>query len=138
MIEQDKRGINVIVFGGDIAVSAGHLDDPDKNWTFVSFGLCAKGEIGRLIRYHSGYGCQPDRLDFDHHTRLVFTDPKSIDVVISKLKKAKDYMIEDERSDLKLCDFCGSGDNLSYCDECKSYFCASCLCLCFDSEEEGI
>lgn len=36
-----------------------------------------------------------DHLDFNHHTRLVFTNPRSIDFVISNLEKAKKSMIND-------------------------------------------
>ena len=97
MIEKDENGINVIVFGsGDIEIGAGHLDSTGDNWVFVSFGQSVKGKIGRQIRDYSEYGCQPELMEFKHHTRLVFTNLKSIDVVMAKLIEAKKRMVNDD------------------------------------------
>lgn len=96
MITKDEDGSNVLVFGsGDIEIGSGHLDDPDENWGFVTFSKGKKGEIGRETEVMGEYGCNPEAMGFKHHTRLCFTDTKSIDVVIEHLEKAKKAMLDD-------------------------------------------
>lgn len=101
MIEKDDAGVNVIVLGsGDIEVCSGHLDDPEENWTFVSFGQSTPGEINRVIKEEDAHGCKSDTIGFKHHTRLAFTDPRSIDVVIHHLKEAKCLMLSELTRDI--------------------------------------
>ena len=89
-------GVNVLIFGsGDIEVTSGGVDDPEVNHGVVAFGQGEKGAVGRDMEIYGEFGCNPKSVDFPHHTRFVFTDPRSIDVVISHLEKVKKGMIED-------------------------------------------
>ena len=95
MIEKND-GVNVLVFGsGDIEVTSGQADDPNVNYGNVCFGQGRKGEIGRDMEIYGEYGCNPQAVEIPHHTRFIFTDTRSIDVVISHLEKAKKLMAED-------------------------------------------
>ena len=92
MIYKDGE-ITVIEFGtGDIDITAGFIDDPDVTAGVVSFGQGVTGEIGsRLAK--DDYGCG-DICCVNEHTRFVFYNTQSIDVVINLLIKAKNHMLE--------------------------------------------
>jgi len=95
MFFKDDTGINVIQFGtGDIEVTAGLLDLPKETIGCVSFISQGEMEIGgEAERAKTDDGeCKLDTLA---HTRMVFTDVKSIDVVMEYLQKAKDDMFKD-------------------------------------------
>ena len=84
---EDK--VNVIQFGnGDIDVSAGLIDELDKTIGCLSLSPREPSEIGTVNERGE---CMLDTM-CDVHTRLIFTDPKSIDVVIEYLQQAKECM----------------------------------------------
>lgn len=88
--------VNVIEFGtGDIEVTSGFMDDPEINAGVVCFGQSVPCEIGRDIEIHGDYGCNPKSVDPKEHTRLIFNNTKSIDIVIEHLLKAKKIMLEE-------------------------------------------
>lgn len=97
MIYKDGE-TTIIEFGaGDIGITAGFMDDTDVSAGVVSFNQGVPGEIGSRYKAKSDYGCDgcndlPWRIP--EHTRLVFNDTRSIDVVIDLLLKAKQYMLE--------------------------------------------
>lgn len=94
MIFEDEDGVNVIQFGtGDIEVAAGMVDDPEETIGTVSFAQQRPGEIGGISqRSKKNDECV---LDTFAHTRLVFTDTRSIDVVIDHFRKCKRFMEEE-------------------------------------------
>ncbi len=88
--------VNVIEFGtGDIEVTSGFADDPEINAGVVCFGQSIPGEIGRDMEIHGDYGCNPKSVNPQEHTRLIFNNTKSIDIVIEHLLKAKKIMLEE-------------------------------------------
>lgn len=79
------QGVNVIEFGrGDIAISAGILRDSPHIGT-ISFCQVSRTNV---IGTRDIFQKQTD-LERGVHTRLVFTDMASIDVLIEQLQKAK-------------------------------------------------
>ena len=95
MFYKDQTGTNIIQFGtGDIEVTAGLLDIPDE--TIGSVGLIPQTEkpIGGPAE-RAGNDDGECKLETMAHTRLIFTKVESIDVLVEKLKKIKDIMIND-------------------------------------------
>ncbi len=90
MFFKDKNGIQVCQLGtGDIKVSEVELEGiPVKECVGVVFGECEKGKINRTIHGDKG------KLDYEAGMKfkLLFTNPKSIDVVIKELQQAKELM----------------------------------------------
>lgn len=91
MIYKNNDGTNVIQFGtGDIEIGNGRvlLDDEKAMYPCCVFIEKEPGEIGAF--------CHPDKIDNpaelrpEAHTLFVFTNPKSIDVVIDHLSQAKE------------------------------------------------
>ena len=91
MIYKTQDGVNVIQFGtGDICVTCigdefgDHLD---------SLGLfqIPNREIGEYLPEYDG------KPAIKTHTRLYFTDPKSIDIVISHLQKIKESIVQEQQ-----------------------------------------
>ena len=95
MFFTDDDGTNVIQFGnGDIEVAHGVLADPTETFGSVAFIPCPPGEIGRHNPNNVTEECSLD-VDRGVHTRLVFTDIKSIEGVINQLEKCKEAMLRD-------------------------------------------
>ncbi len=93
MIYKDGK-ITVIEFGtGDIDITAGFIDDPDVAVGVVSFGQGVPGEIGSRNSAIGDSGCD-NFCDVNEHTRLVFYNTQSIDIVVELLLKAKKHMLE--------------------------------------------
>lgn len=92
MIYKNEDGTNVIQFGtGDIEVGNGRiLESKGKK----SFPCCIfaqsdkRRKIGESI--NPGHEDDPDEERSDSNTTFIFTDPRSIDVVISHLFQAKE------------------------------------------------
>lgn len=83
--------VQEICFGtGDILIHGGLLDDPNKTIGCVSIMPGGFGVVGEKYNH----GCVLDT-DLDVHTRLIFTDIRSIDVVIEHLEQTKRLMRED-------------------------------------------
>lgn len=93
----DGDGVNVIQFGtGDILIGAGMLDDPENMIGAVA--LIPQEPVGigvpRDLVAENG-GIAPADTDFGVHTRLVFTKPESIDVLVEHLLAVKEAMLND-------------------------------------------
>ena len=99
MIFKDEVGVNTIQFGtGDILISVGFLDDPNIDYTpSIAFGEQEEGKIGRQGNPHPLYGdeCHIQTTQ-EIHTKLTFTNTKSIDVLIGMLQQAKEDMITEK------------------------------------------
>ena len=94
MIYKDGK-ITVIEFGtGDIDITAGFIDDPEVTAGVVSFSQGVSAEIGSRHSSHGDYGCADISCRVNEHTRFVFYNTQSIDVVIKLLIKAKNHMLE--------------------------------------------
>jgi hypothetical protein len=94
MIYKDGE-ITVIEFGtGDIDITAGFIDDPAVTAGVVSFSQGVPGEIGSRHNSNGDYGCDDISGYVNEHTRFVFYNTQSIDVVIELLFKAKKHMLE--------------------------------------------
>ena len=90
MFFKTDEKINVIQFGtGDIGITAGLLDLPEE--TIGSVALTPKGQNEIGSEFNSGDECKLDTM-IGCHTRLVFTDKRSIDVLIDRLEKCKVLM----------------------------------------------
>lgn len=80
----DAKISKVIELGkGDIKVSV--ATSKEEKYTSVCFKQDVEGEIGRKDGNTTGVTTNEDTPD----TMLIFTDVKSIDVVMDKLKRAK-------------------------------------------------
>jgi len=87
-----KDKINVIQFGnGDIDVAAGLLDELDKTIGCLSLSPREASKIGTITKRKE---CMLDTM-CNVHTRLIFTDTESIDVVIEYLHQAKECIRND-------------------------------------------
>ncbi len=94
MIFKDGE-ITVIEFGtGDIDIRAGFIDDPAVTAGVVSFSQGVPAEIGSRHSSAGDYGCDDISCHVNEHTRFVFYNLQSIDVVIDMLLKAKKHMLE--------------------------------------------
>ena len=94
MIYKDGK-ITVIEFGtGDIDITAGFIDDPDVTAGVVSFSQGVPGEIGSRNSSNGDFGCDDISGYVKEHTRFIFYNTQSIDVVIELLLKAKKHMLE--------------------------------------------
>ena len=79
-----KDGINIIQMGeGNISVGVSIIDQDHNSFAIVDFLQIEPGKVGRKISS-----------DDTPHTMLAFTDIDSIDVVIGKLERAKQMMID--------------------------------------------
>ena len=91
MFFKDSNGINTIQMGkGDVAVSEVALIGVPKNKCVgILFAKCRSGKIDRPLKHLKG------KKDFEIETyiKILFTNPKSIDVVIKELKQAKKIML---------------------------------------------
>ena len=88
MFYKDDKGIQVCQLGtGDVMVSG--IETKEGKPLGIAFGEIQKGTIGREILGMKG------KLDYETGIKfkLIFTNPKSIDVVIDALKQAKDNAI---------------------------------------------
>jgi hypothetical protein len=86
------NGTNIIQFGtGDINVSSGKLI-VDEDVPFVSFTQGSNGEIGRDTLDEKDMGEDGRISDNGSHTRLIFTNEASIDVLINHLNACKKYI----------------------------------------------
>ena len=90
MFFEDKNGILACQLGnGDVMVSEAELKDiSPRECVSVVFGECNKGEIDRELPEFK------DKADYEAGVKfkLLFTNPKSIDVVVNALQKAKGLM----------------------------------------------
>ena len=95
MFFRDKTGIQVCQLGaGDVMVSVGQLENVStKECVAVLFGECAPGEIDRALSELGG------KKDYEAWVKfkLLFTNTKSIDVVIKELQQAKSLMKGDKK-----------------------------------------
>ena len=90
MFFKTEEGINVIQFGtGDIGITTGLLDLPEETIGSVALTPKDPNEIG--AEFNTGDECKLDTM-IGCHTRLVFTDKRSIDVLIDRLEKCKVLM----------------------------------------------
>jgi hypothetical protein len=90
MFFKTDEKINVIQFGtGDIGITAGLLDLPEETIGSVALTPKDPNEIGS--EFNTGDECKLDTM-IGCHTRLVFTDSRSIDVLIDRLEKCKVLM----------------------------------------------
>ena len=90
MFFKTEEGINVIQFGtGDIGITTGLLDLPEETIGSVALTPKDPNEIG--AEFNTGDECKLDTM-IRCHTRLVFTDKRSIDVLISELTRCKVLM----------------------------------------------
>ena len=98
MIYRNEDGTNVLQFGtGDIEVGNGFMDDVDVFNPCVIFVEQEErpiGEIGQVSEKLDGE-CT---LRSDAHTMFIFTDVRSIDVVIDHLQQAKEGMLKEPTS----------------------------------------
>ena len=86
--------INVIQFGtGDIEIAAGLLDEIDR--TIGCISLCPRkpSDAGTLSTRDE---CELDTM-FGVHTRLTFTEIRSINILIEQLNEVKRCMIRDQK-----------------------------------------
>ena len=92
MFFKNDSGENVIQFGcGDILVCPGVLDYPHES--IVSLSLVPSNP--KPIGHECSFGeCVLDT-SIGVHTRLVFTNILSIDVLIDALREVKKIMVED-------------------------------------------
>lgn len=92
MFGKDEKGIDVCQLGtGDILVSEGEVKGiSPKECVGVVFGEIQEGKIDRELPEFKG------KMDYEANVKfkLLFTNPKSIDVVINALQKAKELMRE--------------------------------------------
>ena len=90
MFFKDDNGIQVCQMGdGDVIVSEIKLTKASpKECVGICFGKTELGEINRILHEYK------DKKDYEAgiKVKLLFTDVKSIDVVISKLNEAKESM----------------------------------------------
>ena len=97
MFFKDDQGILSCQLGtGDVAVSECNLKGiPPEKCVAVVFGQCKEGKINRELPELTG------KLDYEIGVKfkLLFTNPKSIDVVIAELEQAKDLMNGKEKND---------------------------------------
>mgnify|MGYP000129709624 CR=1 FL=1 len=91
MIYKNEDGTNVIQFGtGDIEVGNGRVPEEkgEESFPCCMFVEKTEGEIGKFVNPDS-VG-EPAKPRSDAHTLFVFTDPRSVDVVIDHLQQAKE------------------------------------------------
>ena len=94
MIAKNEDGTNVLEFGtGDIEVANGFTDDPEDQNPCVVFIPQKPGEIGARGQSYEKYGDEC-HVRNDAHTMFVFTDIRSIDVVIDHLNQARESMVK--------------------------------------------
>ena len=85
--------VNVVQFGsGDIEVSGSLLDEPTETIGCLALIPRTPGEIGKSVPKREE--CVLDTM-IGVHTRLTFTDIRSIDVIIDQLKIVKQCMEKD-------------------------------------------
>jgi hypothetical protein len=93
MFYKDKAGIQVCQLGtGDVSVGNIEWQDvPDNECVGIVFGETDKGAIDRRLKHIEG------KLDCNARVKLklLFTKVESIDVIIEKLKIAKNLMLEE-------------------------------------------
>ena len=90
-IESDD-GITVIEMGtGDTLVTYGILDETDETTGCISFCENGTGNIGEEWETDE---CKLDTM-IGVHTRITFSDTRSIDVVIEMLERAKKAMVKE-------------------------------------------
>ena len=94
MISKNEDGTNVLQFGtGDIEVANGFTDDPEDPNPCVVFIPQKPGVIGAIGQSYEKYGDEC-HVRSDAHTMFVFTDIRSIDVVLDHLNQARESMIK--------------------------------------------
>ena len=118
MFFKTDEKINVIQFGtGDIGITAGLLDLPEETIGSVALTPKDPNEIGS--EFNTGDECKLDTM-IGCHTRLVFTDKRSIDVLIDRLEKCK-VLMENEMlipdTEEETCPQCGGDHDYSECVE---------------------
>ena len=90
MFFKDNNGIDVCQLGtGDVLVSEAELQGvPVNKCVAVVFGEIEEGDINRPLPKFK------DKADYNSNVKfkLLFTNPKSIDVVIHELQQAKEMM----------------------------------------------
>ena len=90
MFFKDEKGIEVCQLGtGDVIVSEVELKGiSPKECVGIVFGKTKEGEIDRHLPEFQ------NKFDYEAGVKfkLIFTNPKSIDVVINALQKAKELM----------------------------------------------
>lgn len=91
MFFKDNHGIQVCQLGtGDVSVGNIYYENiPPEECSGIVFGEIKKGKIDRKLPRMA------DKRDYDANIKfkLLFTDTKSIDVVINALKETKELMI---------------------------------------------
>ena len=84
----NTKNVTIVELGtGDIKV--GYIKQPDEGYTGVSFKNSDKFDIGHL---HDDAGETTD--EYNPEAVIIFTNPKSIDVVIEQLNLAKCGLIK--------------------------------------------
>lgn len=91
MFFDTENNTRVAQFGtGDIWIAAGFIKDGENIVGTLSLGEGDKGEIGRTVPEWDS--CTLDE-DFTHiPVRLVFTDIRSLDMLLEELGNARKYM----------------------------------------------
>lgn len=111
MIYKNENGKNVIQFGtGDIEVGNGRVISNDKKEMYPCLIFVQQEketEIG--VSVNPGHENDPAEQRSDAHTTFVFTDPRSIDVVIDHLYQAKERF----KNGLKVMSVQGITDEIS-------------------------
>lgn len=96
MFYKDKQGIQICQLGiGDVSVSNIEWKDVSaKECVGVAFGEIERGAIDRHLPEID------NKLDYIAGVKfkLLFTDLKSVDVVIAKLQRAKESMINEAQA----------------------------------------
>lgn len=90
-----NNGVNVIQFGsGDIEVGPATIKGNSKIGTVSLIPTKKPMKIGEEIDRSKERKAGMTDADIGVHTRLVFTDSRSIDVLVEALLKAKQFMQE--------------------------------------------
>ena len=89
-----EKGVNVIQFGtGDIEIGGTHLVNDDKIGAVYLTPLKVPLEPNTVIDRTKEHTAKMTDGDLGVHTRLIFTDVRSIDALIHELNKAKEFML---------------------------------------------
>lgn len=100
MIYKNEDGIRILEFGtGDIEVANGFVHNSDE--TCVLFTAQKPDNIGEVSQQALEKYGEKAVVRTDGHTMFVFTDPKSIDVIIDQLTQAKNNLSCYESSSCK-------------------------------------
>ncbi len=89
MIYKNDDGVNIIQFGtGDIEVCNGRVNDYDGEYSYPCLLLTEK-EPGEIGNYTMNTNNEPAKESLYPDISFVFTDIRSVDVIIDQLKDIK-------------------------------------------------